>query len=244
MKITARMLLLATALITACESDAGDTSTTDAEPSTSDEPEFCPNDGSWSGTTDQSEKVSFTVTDCKVSAFSFTYQCGNYKELWGRSPTGGASINEDETFWIFDASLSTPKTGGIKAFGVFKSKTEASGFNTVGDCTDRKTGDALVVTWDASYGSLAEGDSESVSTSTGIGTPCAAQGDCKGQKADYCAIDPTGKNGICTVQNCKPSSNDCPVGYTCCEFIPSLDYPDICMPNAQWEQYHAITCVN
>jgi hypothetical protein len=82
------------------------------------------------------------------------------------------------------------------------------------------------------------------SASTGIGTSCAAQSDCKGLKADYCAIDPSGKNSICTVQNCNTSSNDCPKGYTCCKFIPSLNYPDFCMPNAQWEQYHTLSCVN
>jgi hypothetical protein len=112
-------------------------------------------------------------------------------------------------------------------------KKNASG-GTGGAESEAEDGDA----------SLDAGEGGSASASTGIGTSCAVQSDCKGLKADYCAIDPTGKSSICTVQNCKTASNDCPKGYTCCEFIPSLDYPDFCMPNAQWEQYHTLTCVN
>ena len=74
---------------------------------------------------------------------------------------------------------------------------------------------------------------------TGIGTACSQHSDCEGLTADYCATNPATKQGICTIQNCTPSTSDCPKGYTCCKLTIQVGYPDLCIPDDQWQTQHA-----
>jgi hypothetical protein len=75
---------------------------------------------------------------------------------------------------------------------------------------------------------------------TCIDDPCYdPEAGCPGCEADYCAYDPIAEVGGCTVQNCATSPDSCPAGYTCCEFIEALSFPNFCMPDTDWEEQHA-----
>jgi hypothetical protein len=70
--------------------------------------------------------------------------------------------------------------------------------------------------------SLAGGDAD------GFGASCQDATDCS-CKADYCALMPGQRQGVCTVQGCKADPSICPSGYSCFDlsaFGPSL--PSIC----------------
>lgn len=153
MKITARILLLATALVTGCWSDSGDTST-GTESITA---VFCPDDGTFRGMTSQSRPIVLMVNDCGIEAWSYEWRCGSgavVKE--GRSFKNAQRLS-DETFVLSPSGYGLDSNYSV-AFGKFTTHTEASGTISAPDCTDRKTGDALVVTWDASYDSSADTD--------------------------------------------------------------------------------------
>ncbi len=77
---------------------------------------------------------------------------------------------------------------------------------------------------------------------TGMGEYCESQEDCADYEADYCVLDPFTQAGGCTIKNCTEEPDNCPPGWTCCNFPDSFMYPDICMPDEEYEVYGATAC--
>jgi hypothetical protein len=74
---------------------------------------------------------------------------------------------------------------------------------------------------------------------TCMGQACTGPGTgCEGCEADYCAWDPINELGACTVQDCATAPDDCPDGYTCCDFMEGLAFPNFCMPDTDWQEQH------
>jgi hypothetical protein len=70
----------------------------------------------------------------------------------------------------------------------------------------------------------------STETVTGMGDECTTQSDCAGKDANYCALDPTSGVGLCTIEDCTTSPDNCPSGYRCCQMPVELKYPAMCLP--------------
>lgn len=67
----------------------------------------------------------------------------------------------------------------------------------------------------------------------GFGLKCTPEGgECEGLEASYCVHDPRKLKGYCTIQDCRPSNNDCPRGYSCCVFIIESE-PSFCVTEAE-----------
>lgn len=68
---------------------------------------------------------------------------------------------------------------------------------------------------------------------TGMGDVCASSANCT-QEADYCAIEPPATEGICTVQGCTVTPDDCPTGFSCMDLsIFMAGLPAICTPEVE-----------
>lgn len=62
---------------------------------------------------------------------------------------------------------------------------------------------------------------------SGMGDVCSGPTDCAGKEADYCLIQPPSTSGVCTIQDCNATANDCPGGYSCCDFSVT-SVPNFC----------------
>ena len=84
--------------------------------------------------------------------------------------------------------------------------------------TDTDTGDTETDTPDGGDG-------------TGLGTPCADDGDCAEFEADLCALNPLDPEapGYCTFEDCTPGG--CPEGYQCCD-LSGLGLTIACLTDA------------
>ncbi len=84
------------------------------------------------------------------------------------------------------------------------------------------------------------GDTDSDTDSglpSGLGEPCTEDGgECDGFEADYCAINPTSGDGYCTVLGCATEPDDCPEGYLCCDFPPTIEQENFCVTEAEFEE--------
>ncbi|MCC6215102.1 MAG: hypothetical protein IT376_09550 [Polyangiaceae bacterium] len=101
-----------------------------------------------------------------------------------------------------------------------------------GECLPRAagTGGAAGAAQDAggdSADGAASGDA-CVGPAVDFGASCAADGDC-GCPASYCAIQPGGSTGYCTVTGCKEEPSLCTGGYTCLD-LTAFGAPSFCAP--------------
>jgi len=71
---------------------------------------------------------------------------------------------------------------------------------------------------------------------TGLGETCTDEGgECDAYEADYCAIQPGGDTGYCTVLGCSASPDNCPGEYLCCDFPDGFDIDNFCVTEADLE---------
>jgi hypothetical protein len=69
-----------------------------------------------------------------------------------------------------------------------------------------------------------------------MGDPCTADGEeCAGLEADYCAIQPGGEDGYCTLTGCTPSPDSCPGEYLCCDFPEGFGIDNFCVTESDFE---------
>ena len=76
---------------------------------------------------------------------------------------------------------------------------------------------------------------------TGLGEACSSNDDCADYDADYCD-QPPGSVGTCTVKDCNLDPDDCPLDYTCCEFL--YEPMNFCLPPETWEAFGSVVCGN
>lgn len=75
----------------------------------------------------------------------------------------------------------------------------------------------------------------------GMGEPCTdGGGECDGLEADYCIINPMSGDGYCTIQGCATDPDDCPDGYTCCDFPTSFEIDNTCVTDADFKEMSSI----